>query len=63
MNEKFKKFTGGMKLSVFLLAAVVIFTIYTVASDASDWVKAGFILAAAVIVILFIRITRIGRGS
>lgn len=63
MNKKFENFTGGMKLSTFALVAVVILAIYTLTSDASGWVQAGSLLAVAVVAILFIRITGIGRSS
>lgn len=63
MNKKFEGFTGGMKLSVFAVAAVVILAIYTLTSDASEWVQAGSLLAVAAVAILFIRVTRIGRSS
>lgn len=61
MNKKFEKFTGGMKLGLAILAVVVILGIYTSTADASGWVQAASFLAFAAIVILFIRVTGIGR--
>lgn len=63
MNQKFEHFTGGMKLSVFVLIAVTILAIYTLTSDASVWVQAGAIAIIVAITILFICITSIGKSS
>ena len=61
MNNKFARWTGGMTLGLFGLVAVVIIAIYIATSASSEWVQAAAILGAALLAILFIRITGIGR--
>lgn len=61
MRNKFEEFTGGMKLSVFAVAAAVIFALYIATSGASEWIQAGAVIVAAGLAILFIRITGAGR--
>lgn len=61
MRNKFEKFTGGMKLSVFTITAAVIFALYVATSGTSEWIQAGAVVIAAGLVILFIRITGVGR--
>lgn len=61
MRNKFEEFTGGMKLSVFVVSAAVIFAIYIATSEVSEWIQAGAVLIVAGMAVLFIRITGSGR--
>lgn len=61
MSKKFEEFTGGMKLSIFALAAAVILTIYLVTSNTNEWVQAVAVFAVAALAIWVIRSTGVGR--
>lgn len=61
MNSEFKRFSGGMPLAILGIVAVVILAVYIVTASSSQWVQAAAIIGAAVVAILFIRITGIGR--
>ncbi len=63
MNEKFNRSTGGLNLTTFVLVAVALLAVYIATSDASEWVQAATIIAAAVVTIVFMRITGVGRKS
>ncbi|AHW62480.1 Putative membrane protein [Corynebacterium glyciniphilum AJ 3170] len=63
MGNKFEEYSGGMKLSALSLTVVVVLAIYVVTADASQWVQFAAITAVAVIAVLFIRISGIGRNK
>ncbi|MDV2432570.1 hypothetical protein [Corynebacterium tuberculostearicum] len=61
MSKKFEESTGGMKLSIFALAAAVILTIYLVTANTNEWLQSVAVFAVAGLAIWVIRSTGAGR--